>query len=81
MKTVSLKVDGTSCERCLLAVREALHGFENVDVKLVHVCSAYSGAIRPPIPVESGHLFRTNPATQSGPIRPPGPAHGDQRVG
>jgi len=42
---------------------------------------AYSGAIRPPIPVESGHLFRTNPATQSGPIRPPGSAPGGHREG
>lgn len=32
---------------------------------------AYSGEIRPCIPVESGHPFRLNPATYSGPIRPP----------
>ena len=33
---------------------------------------AYFGAIRPPIPFESGHPFRTNPATCFGGIRPGG---------
>jgi transposase len=34
---------------------------------------AYSGASRPPIPLHSGHLFRSIPATRSIPFRPPIP--------
>jgi copper chaperone CopZ len=40
MKSVSLKLDGTSCERCFLAMRNALQDFEDVQVTLVHSCSA-----------------------------------------
>ena len=61
-------------ERTQVKTRQAV--LQGADFK-----AAYSGAIRPPIPVESGHLFRTNPATQSGSIRPPGSAPGGQRVG
>jgi copper chaperone CopZ len=40
MKSVSLRLDGTSCERCFLAMRKALQDFEDVQVTLVHSCSA-----------------------------------------
>jgi hypothetical protein len=30
-----------------------------------------SGGSRPPIPIDSGHRFRTKPATHSGAFRPP----------
>jgi DNA-binding cell septation regulator SpoVG len=32
---------------------------------------AFSGPIRPVIPVDSGHSIRSNPATHSGAFRPP----------
>ena len=34
---------------------------------------AYSGPIRPPIPLEGGHPIRSNPASHSGEFRPPVP--------
>jgi hypothetical protein len=35
--------------------------------------AAYSGPIRPPIPLEGGHPIRSNPASHSGAFRPPVP--------
>ena len=48
--------------------------------QVIRALSAYSGAIRPPIPVESGHPFRLNPATCSGRIRPPSLAQSGHHV-
>jgi hypothetical protein len=36
-----------------------------------------SDAIRPPVPTEVGHLFRTNPATYSDAFRPAIPIQSD----
>jgi len=40
MDSKSLIIEGTSCDRCVLAVRGALQAYDGVQVTLVHSCSA-----------------------------------------
>ena len=40
MDSVSLRIEGTSCERCVQSVQNALRSFDGVQVTLVHACSA-----------------------------------------
>jgi copper chaperone CopZ len=40
MKSVTVKIDGMSCDHCVRAVRQALEGLSQVDVQTVKIGSA-----------------------------------------
>ena len=40
MKQISVRIEGTSCQRCVEAVRDALQSLEGVQVTLTMPCTA-----------------------------------------
>jgi len=40
MSATRLRIDGTSCHHCVMAVRQALQAMDGLEVSLVHACSA-----------------------------------------